>query len=137
MKGKWVFWFMLQLFPLFFLFWHWTPYVNAQHIIANWFIELQFSFTYRYTDDVLSLKNTNLQSTWNIHLPTWTWKKKQRRLQHPTHTWIVISTLTNLVLATRPFEKRDVINFPIVTFPSLSKNTPSALTYWVYVLQLT
>ena len=54
----------------------------------------QFNFTYRYMDDVVSLKNTNLQSIWNSSIHVNLKQRKQRTLQPPPHTWIVISTLT-------------------------------------------
>ena len=47
---------------------------------------------------------------------------------------------TNLVdngkLTTRLYDKRDDFNFPIVNFPFLSSNIPSAPAYGVYVSQL-
>ena len=39
-------------------------------------------------------------------------------------------------LTTRLYDKRDDFNFPIVNFPSLSSNIPSAPAYGVYVSQL-
>ena len=39
-------------------------------------------------------------------------------------------------LTTRLYDKRDDFNFPIVNFPSLSSNIPSAPAYSVYVSQL-
>ena len=38
--------------------------------------------------------------------------------------------------ATRFYDKRDNFNFPIVNFPFLSSNTPSAPAYGIYVSQL-
>ena len=35
----------------------------------------KFNFTYRYRDDVLSLKNTKFCRVFRIHLSTWTWNK--------------------------------------------------------------
>ena len=55
----------------------------------------QFNFTYRYIDDVLSLKNKKkiaeyLEFIYSRELII----KKLGRLKPPPHTWIVISTLT-------------------------------------------
>lgn len=38
-------------------------------------------------------------------------------------------------LATKLYGKRDIVNFPIVNFPFLSSNIPSAPAYRVYVSQ--
>ena len=40
------------------------------------------------------------------------------------------------MLTTRLYDKRDDFNFPIVNFPFLSSNIPSAPAYGVYVSQL-
>ena len=95
----------------------------------------QFNFTYKYIDDVLSLKNTKFAEYLELIYPRELEKKKQRRLQPPSHTWNVISTLT-MRLATRLYNKRDDFNFPIINFPFLSSNIPSAPAYGVYVSQL-
>ena len=42
---------------------------------------------------------------------------------------------SNGKLTTRVYDKRDDFNFPIVNFPFLSSNIPSALAYGVYVSQ--
>ena len=44
--------------------------------------------------------------------------------------------IDNGKLATRLYDKRDDFNFPIVNFPFLSSNIPSALAYGAYVSQL-
>ena len=44
--------------------------------------------------------------------------------------------IDNGKLITRLYDKRDDFNFPIVNFPFLSSNIPSALAYGVYVSQL-
>ena len=76
----------------------------------------QLDFTYSYIEDVLSLKKIqNLQSIWKPSIHVDLTKRKQRKLQPPSHTWIVISTLTmeSLLLG---FTKN--FNFPIVYFHS-------------------
>ena len=39
-------------------------------------------------------------------------------------------------LGTKMFDKRDYLNFPIVTFPFICSNIPAAPAYGVYVSQL-
>ena len=56
------------------------------------FLAQQFNFTYRYTDDILSLKNTTFAEYLEFIYPRELEIKE--RLQPPPHTWIAISTLT-------------------------------------------
>ena len=44
--------------------------------------------------------------------------------------------IDNGKLSTRLYDKRDDFNFPIVNFPFLSSNIPSAPAYGIYVSQL-
>ena len=44
--------------------------------------------------------------------------------------------IDNGKLTTRLYNKRDDLNFPIVNFPFLSSNIPSAAAYGLYVSQL-
>ena len=94
----------------------------------------QFNFTYRYIDDVLSLKNTEFAEYLEFNYP--------REIKEITETAVSSSYLDcylyidNGKLATRLCYKRDDFNFPIVNFPFLSSNVPSAPAYGVYVSQL-
>ena len=78
----------------------------------------QFNFTYRYIDDVLSLKNTKFAEYLEFIYPRELEIRKQRRLQPPPHTWIVISTLTmeNLLLGFTTDGMTTI--FPLLTFHS-------------------
>ena len=79
----------------------------------------QFNFTYRYIDDVLSLKSTKFAEYLEFIYPRELEKKrKQRRLQPPPYTWIVISTLTveSLLLGFRTNGMTTI--FPLLIFHS-------------------
>ena len=95
----------------------------------------QFNFTYRYKDDVLSLKNTKCTEDLEFIYP------RELEVKATTETAASSSYLAcylyidNGKLANRLYDKRDDFNFPIVNFPFLSSNIPSAPTYGVYVSQ--
>ena len=92
----------------------------------------QFNFTYRYIDDVLSLKNTKFAEYWEFIYPS------ELEIKETMET--VVSSLyldcylyiDNGKLATRLYNKRYDFNFPIVHFPFLSSNIPSAPAYGIY-----
>ena len=94
----------------------------------------QFNFTYRYIDDVLSLKNTKVAEYFIYPC--------ELEIKETTETAASSSYLDcylyidNGKLTTRLYEKRDDFNFPIVNFPLLSNNILSAPAYGVYVSQL-
>ena len=96
----------------------------------------QFNFTYRYIDDVLSLKHSKFAEYLEFIYPC------ELEIKETTETATSSSYLDcylyidNGKLATRLFDKRDDFNFPIVNFPFLSSNIPSAPAYGVYVSQL-
>ena len=90
----------------------------------------QFNFTYRYIDEVLSQKNTKFAEY-----------PRELEIKETTETAASSSYLDYLYidngkLTTRLYDKRDDFNFPIVNFPFLSCNIPSAPAYGVYVSQL-
>ena len=96
----------------------------------------QFNFTYRYIDDVLSLKNTKFAEYFEFIYP------RELEIKETTMTAAFSSYLDcyfyidNGMLATRLYDKQDDFNFPIVNFPFLNSNIPSAPAHGVYVSQL-
>ena len=101
-------------------------------------IAQQFNLTYRYIDDVLSLKITKFAEYLQFIYP--------RELEIKETTEIAASSLyldcylymyiDNGKLIPRLYDKRDGFNFPIVNFPFLSSNISSAPACGVYVSQL-
>ena len=91
---------------------------------------------YRYIDDVLSLKNTKVAEYLEFIHP------RELEIKETTETAASSTYLDcylyidNRKLATRLYDKRDDFNFPIVNFPFLSSNIPSAPAYDVYVSKL-
>ena len=96
----------------------------------------QINFTYRYIDDVLSLKNTKIEEHLEFIY------SRELEIKETTETAASSSYLDcylhidNGKLATRLYDKRDDFNFSIVNFPFLGSNIASAPVYGVYVTQL-
>ena len=93
----------------------------------------QYNFTYRYIDDVLSLENTKFAEYLEFFNP------RELEIKETTETAASSSYLDcylyidNAKLATRLYDKLADFNFPIVNFPFLSSNIPSAPAYGVYI----
>ena len=110
------------------------PRLGKRELILMLFV--QFNFTYRYIDDVLSLKNTKFAEYLEFIYP------RELEIKETTETSASSSYLDcylyidNGKLTTRLYDKRDDFNFPIVNFPFMSSNIPSAPAYGVYVSQL-
>ena len=89
----------------------------------------QFNFTYRYIDDILSLKNTKFAEYLEFIYP------RELQIKETTETAVFSSYLDCYLyidygkFTTRLlYDKRDDLNFPIVNFLFLSSNIPSAFT---------
>ena len=96
----------------------------------------QFNFTYRYIDDVISLKNTTFEEYLEFIYP------RELEINETTETAASSSYLDCYLyidsgkLTTRLYDKRDDFNFLFVIFPFLSSDIPSSPAYGVYVSQL-
>ena len=79
-----------------------------------------FNFTFRYIDNVLSLNNSRfgdfVERIYPIELE--------------------IKDTTEGRWRTKPYDKRDDFNFPIVNFPFICSNIPAVPAYGVYISQL-
>ena len=78
----------------------------------------QFNFTYRYIDDVLSLKNTKFAEYLEFIYPRELEIKETTETSAPPHTWIVIptSTMESLLLGFTTNGMTSI--FPSLTFLS-------------------
>ena len=93
-----------------------------------------FNFTFRYTDDVLSLNNSRFGDFVNRIYPI------ELEIKDTTDTDRSASYLDLYLeidseerLRTKLYDKRDDFNFPIVNFPFICSNIPAAPTYGVYL----
>ena len=89
----------------------------------------QFNFTYRYIDDVLSLKNTKFADFLELEI------KETTETSASSSYLGCYLYIHNGKFTTRLYDKRDDFSFPIVNFPFLSSNIPSAPAYGVYISQ--
>ena len=78
-----------------------------------------FNFTFRYTDNVLSLNNSKFDDFVDRIYPI----------------ELEIKDTTEGRLRTKPYDKRDDFNFPILNFPCMC-NIPESPAYGVYISQL-
>ena len=90
-----------------------------------------FSSTSRYLDDLLNIDNTYFDGLISQIQPPELYLNAASASYLDCYLYIVNGKLT-----TRLYDKRDDFNFPIVNFPFLSSNIPSAPAYGVYVSQL-
>ena len=96
-----------------------------------------FSFTFRYIDDVLSLNNSRFGDVFHSIYPI------ELEIKYTIDTDRSASYLdlhleidSDEHLRTKPYDKRDDFNFPIVNFPFICSNIPAAPAYAVYISQL-
>ena len=100
-------------------------------------LALSFNLTFRYIDDVLSLNNSRFGDFLHLIYP------QELEIKDTTDSGRSASYLDLHLeidnqgrLCTKLYDKRDDFNFPIVNFPFLCGNIPSAPAYGVFVSQL-
>ena len=100
-------------------------------------LAFQLNFTYRYTDDVLSINYPYFENYLGQMYPP------ELEIKDPTESNTSASYLDLLLsigrdgqLRTSLYDKRDDFNFHITKFPILSSNIPSSPAYGVFISQL-
>ena len=127
---------MHRCLPTCFLYSYEAEFVQSLLKAGKKHLAQQFNFTYRYIDDVLSLKNTKFAEYLEFIYPC------ELQIKETTETAASSSYLDcylyidNGKLTTTLSDIRDDFNFPIVDFPFLSSNIPSAPAYGVYVSKI-
>jgi hypothetical protein len=96
-----------------------------------------FNFTFRYIDDVLLLNNSRFGDYVHRIYPI------ELEIKDTTDTYgsasyldIHLEIVSEGLLRTKLYDKRDDFNFPIVNFPFIYSNIPAAPAYGVYISQL-
>ena len=84
----------------------------------------------------MSLKNTKFAEYLEFIYPRELEIKETAETAASSSYWDCYLYIDNGKLATKLYDNRDDFNFPIVNFPFLSSNIPSAPAYGVYVSQL-
>ena len=101
-----------------FLYSYEAEFVHSLLKAVKKYFAQQFNFTYRYIDDVLALKTTNLKNIWNFSIHVSLKERKQRRLQPPPHIWIALY-IDNGKLTTSLYDKQDDFNNCGMTAPEV------------------
>ena len=96
----------------------------------------KFNSTYRYIDDVLSLNSSKISEFSDLIYRCELEIKDTTKSNTSTSYLDCYLCTDNGKLVTRLFDKRDDVNFPMVNFPFLSSNIPSAHAYGIYIPQL-
>ena len=94
----------------------------------------QFNFTYRYIDDVFSIKT--LRNISVKYPPELEIKDTTESNTSASYLDLLLSIGRDGQLRTSIYEKRDEFNFHITNFPFLSSNIPSSPAYGVFISQL-
>jgi len=95
-----------------------------------------FNFTFRYIDDVLSLNNSRfgyfIDRIYPIELET---KDTTDTDRSASYLDLHLEIDSEGRLKTKPYDKRDNLNLPIVNFPFICNNNPAAPAYGEYISQ--
>ena len=120
-----------------FLYSYETEFVQSLLQAGKKHLAQQFSFTYRYIYIwcIVSEKHKNCR-LFRIQYPPELEIKETTETASSSSYVDCYLYIYNGKLTTRLYNKRDDFNFPIVNFPFLSSNIPSAPAYDVYVSQL-
>ena len=95
-----------------------------------------FNFTFRYIDDVLSMNNDAFHHhLHDIYPPELEIKETTESLTSASYLDLLL-TVSNGILSTKLYDKRDDFDFRIVNFPFISSNIPESPAYGVYISQL-
>ena len=96
-----------------------------------------FNFTYRYIDDVLSIKNPDFENDVGQMYPT-ELEIKDTTASNTSASYldILLSIESDGQLRTYLNYKRNDFNFHITNFPFLGSNIPSSPAYGMFISQL-
>jgi hypothetical protein len=96
-----------------------------------------FNFMFRYIDDVLSLHNSKfgyfVDHIYSIELEI---KDTTDTYRSASYLDLHLEIDSEGQLRTKPYDKRDDFNLPIVNFPFICSNIPATPAYGVYISQL-
>jgi hypothetical protein len=96
-----------------------------------------FNFTFRYTDDVLSLNNSRFSDFFDRIYPIELEIKVTADTDRSASYFdLHLEIDSEGQLRTKLYNKRDDFNFPIVNFPFKCSNIPAAPAYGVYISQM-
>jgi hypothetical protein len=95
-----------------------------------------FNFTYRYTDDVLSINNFRLAEFLPlIYPPELEVKETTDTASSASFLYLYLEFDDSGQLGTNIYDKPDDFNFQIIHFPNMRSNIPASPAYGVYISQ--
>ena len=95
-----------------------------------------FKSTSRYLDDLLNIDNPNCEQMFGQIYPTELQLNKVNSFNTEAPFLDLNLSITNGIVSSRIYDKRDDFNFEIVNFPFLDGDVPHSPSYGVYISQL-
>ena len=95
-----------------------------------------FSSTSRYLDDLLNIDNPYFEQMVGQIYPTERQLKKANSSDNEAPFLDLNLSITNDIVSSRIYNKRDDFNFDIVNFPFLYGDVPRSPSYGVFISQL-
>ena len=96
-----------------------------------------FNSTSRYLDDLLNIDNPYFEQMVGQIYPTELQLKKAKSADTEAPFLDLNLSITNDIVSSKIYDKRDDFNFEIVNFPFLDGDVPRSASYGVYISQLT
>ena len=109
-----------------------------QRLLANKQKKLaaSFNFTFRYIDDVLSMNNDAFHHHLHVIYPPELEIKETTESPRSASYLDLLLSVSNGILSTKLYDKRDDFDFRTVNFLFISSNVPKSSAYGVYMSQL-
>ena len=95
-----------------------------------------FNSTSRYLDDLLNIDNPYFEQMVGQIYPTELQLNKAKSSDTETPFLDLNLSITNGIVSSKSYDKRDDFNFEIVNFPFLDGDVPRSPSYGVYISQL-
>ena len=95
-----------------------------------------FNSTSRYLDDLLNIDNPYFEQILDQIYPTELQLNKPNSSDTEAPFLDLNLSITNGIVSSKIYDKRDNFNFEIVNFPFVDENVPRSLSYGVYISQL-
>ena len=111
-----------------------SPYLACNGRNA-FFIEA-FNSTYRYLDDLINIDNPYFEQMVGQIYPTELQLNKVNSSDTEAPFLDLNLSITNGIVSSKIYDKRDDFNFEIVNFPFLDGDVPRSPSYGVYISQL-
>ena len=95
-----------------------------------------FNTTSRYLDDILNINNVNFDNMVSRVYPSELQLNKTNTSDTKTAFLDLHLSISNDIVSTKIYDKRDDFDFDIVNFPFLDGDVPHSTSYGVYISQL-